>query len=130
MDEDLEQEEKQLLLLLAELVDRSERSQRDIERGIGVGHGWLRHLFKGEIDLKVQHILKLAKFLGFSSGQFFRQVYPVVEPGDVLDQVKPAIEDVFPPRRGKGRLSPIARREVRLILASSPTDRLTLIFSR
>ncbi len=115
MDEDLDQEEQRLLFLLAELVDRSGRSQRDIERGIGVGHGWLRHVFKRTTDLKVQHILQLGKFLGFSPGQFFRQAYPAVEAGNVLDQVKPAIEDVYPPRRGKGQLTPVARREVRLI---------------
>ena len=58
------------MALLAELVDRSGRSQRDIERGIGVGHGWLRHLFRGEIDLKVQHILRLGKFLGVQTNNF------------------------------------------------------------
>jgi hypothetical protein len=115
MDEAPDPEAERLLLLLAELVDRSGRSQRDIERGIGVGHGWLRHVFKRETDLKVQHILQLGKFLGFSPGQFFRQAYPMVDAGDVLDQVRPAIEDVYPPRRGKGQLTPVARREVRLI---------------
>ena len=42
-----EEETARLLELLAELVTRSGRTQREVERALGVGHGWLRLLFAG-----------------------------------------------------------------------------------
>jgi hypothetical protein len=67
-----EEEPARPLELLAELVARSGHTQREVERALGVGHGWLRLLFAGKSELKVRHILDLAELLGFTSGQFFR----------------------------------------------------------
>jgi len=109
-----DEEPTRLLQLLAEVVARSGRTQRDIERGLGVGHGWLRNIFKGATDLKVQHILDLGRLLGFTPAQFFRQAYPLDE-GSILDQVRPEIEDIFPSKKQRGQLTAIAQQQVRSI---------------
>jgi transcriptional regulator with XRE-family HTH domain len=109
-----DEELRRLLVLLAEIVSRSGRTQREIEVEMGVSHGWLHKVFKGETDLKVRHILDLGRFLGFRPGQFFRQAYPT-EGGNVLDQIQPAIEDIFPLKRSRGDLTARARQQVRTI---------------
>lgn len=109
-----DEELRRLLVLLAEVVARSDRSQREIELGLGVGHGFLHKVFNGTTDLKVKHVLDLGRLLGFSPGQFFRQAYPT-DGGNVLDLVQPAIDDIFPVKRSRGDLSARARQQVRRI---------------
>jgi transcriptional regulator with XRE-family HTH domain len=107
-----EQEPARLLELLAELVARSGRTQREVERALGVGHGWLRLLFAGKSELKVRHILDLAALLGFTPGQFFRQAYPEVQ-GTAVEQVRRNVNDILPPKLRRRQLNSQARLEVR-----------------
>ena len=104
-----------LLEHLAEIVARSNRSHRDIERAIGVGHGWLRLVFKGETELKVRHIVDVASVLGFTPGEFFREVYPDVK-GRALEQVKARAVDLPEVTGQKPPLSAAARLMVRDIV--------------
>src|SRR5712691_11403860 len=94
----LDAEEGRLLELLAEIVARSNRSQREIERALGTGHGWLRLLFKGRTELKVRHIIALGPLLGFTPGEFFREAYPDATTS-ALERVK-AKAVVLPPLKG------------------------------
>ncbi len=107
-----EQEPARLLELLAELVARSGRTQREVERALGVGHGWLRLLFAGKSELKVRHILDLAALLDFTPGQFFRQAYPEVQ-GTAVDQVRRNVNEILPPKLRRRQLNSQARLEVR-----------------
>jgi hypothetical protein len=104
-----------LLEHLAEIVARSHRSHRDIERAIGVGHGWLRLLFKGQTELKVRHIVDIAAVLGFEPGEFFREVYPAVT-GRAMAQVKAKAVDLPEVTGQKPPLSAAARLMVRDIV--------------
>ncbi len=107
-----EQELGRLLELLAELVARSGRTQREIERALGVGHGWLRLLLAGKSELKVRHILDLSEFLGFSPGEFFRQAYPEAK-GGAAEPVRRSLDDILPPKLRRRQLNAQARLEVR-----------------
>ena len=111
----MEDEEGRLLELLAEIVARSNRSQRELERALGTGHGWLRLLFRGKTELKIRHIVLLGPLLGFTPGEFFREAYP--EPTrSALERVK-AQALALPPVKGRRtKLSPTARLEVREIV--------------
>jgi len=104
-----------LLEHLAEIVARSNRSQRDIERVIGVGHGWLRLVFKGETELKVRHIIDIATVVGFTPGDFFREVYPDAK-GQALAQVKAKAVDLPEVKSQRQPLSAAARLQVRDIV--------------
>ena|SRR5436305_2358596 len=111
----MEDEEGRLLELLAEIVARSNRSQREIERALGTGHGWLRLLFRGKTELKIRHIVALGPLLGFTPGEFFREAYPETA-HSALEKVK-AQAVVLPPLKGRRtKLSPAARLEVRDIV--------------
>jgi len=107
-------EQARLLELLKELIARSGRTQREIERALGVGHGWLRLLLTGKSELKVRHIFDLAPLLGFTPAQFFHQAYPESE-GREAEPVRPSVDDLLPADRQRRQLSARTRLEVREI---------------
>jgi transcriptional regulator with XRE-family HTH domain len=111
----MEEEEARLLELLAEIVARSNRSQREIERALGTAHGWLRLLFKGRTELKVRHILALGPLLGFTPGEFFREAYPDTTTS-ALEQVKAKAVELPPLKGRRNKLSAAMRLEVRDIV--------------
>jgi hypothetical protein len=104
-----------LLELLAETIEESGRSDRDLERALEVSHGWLRLLLKGRIDLKVKHIEEMGNQLGFSLEQFFLKAYGKegsLEKGRF--KVAPAVKSVKGERpRTQSHLSAAARLEIR-----------------
>ncbi|HWM92844.1 MAG TPA: helix-turn-helix transcriptional regulator [Thermoanaerobaculia bacterium] len=51
-------------------------SNRDIEKRLGLGYGYLSRLFSGSIELKVEHILQILEVLGLSPAEFFQLAYP------------------------------------------------------
>jgi transcriptional regulator with XRE-family HTH domain len=61
--------------LLRAMVEDSGRSFRDIERSLGLGHGYLSHLFNGRLELKFKHVFLLAEELGFNPSDFFLHAY-------------------------------------------------------
>lgn len=69
--------------LLHEMVKRSGRSYRELERALNLGHGYLNHLFSGRMEFKFRHVVLLGEALGFTLNDFFQQAYPVRrhEPG-------------------------------------------------
>lgn len=62
---------KKLVDLIEGEVHRSRRSRRDLERALGLSHGYLGHLFSGRTELKVRHILMLAEEVGFDPTALF-----------------------------------------------------------
>ncbi|HEX5760862.1 MAG TPA: helix-turn-helix transcriptional regulator [Thermoanaerobaculia bacterium] len=73
-----DEEIERLRKALQALVEGSGRSQRDIERELELGHGYLNHLFSGRMELKFKHVLLLGRALGFTPSEFFRRAYPPV----------------------------------------------------
>jgi transcriptional regulator with XRE-family HTH domain len=75
IEEQIEAELRRLVGVLEELMLSSRRSQRDLERELDLGNGYLSHLFKGRRELKVKHILMLGKVLGFDLLSFAERAY-------------------------------------------------------
>ncbi len=75
IEEQIESELRRLVGVLEELMLSSRRSQRDLERELDLGNGYLSHLFKGRRELKVKHILMLGKVLGFDLLSFAERAY-------------------------------------------------------
>lgn len=75
IEEQTEAELRRLVGVLEELMLSSRRSQRDLERELDLGNGYLSHLFKGRRELKVKHILMLGKVLGFDLLSFAERAY-------------------------------------------------------
>jgi transcriptional regulator with XRE-family HTH domain len=62
---------KDLRALLRDAVTASRLSNREMERVLGIGHGTLEKLLNGTQDLRVRHILSLARYLKVSPADFF-----------------------------------------------------------
>jgi len=101
-DEDL-QEIKKLVDLIEGEVHRSRRSRRDLERALGLSHGYLGHLFSGRTELKVRHILMLAQEVGFDPTALFNQALG-------RDPNAPAVP--LPPPISEDRVREIARETI------------------
>jgi hypothetical protein len=85
-----DEEIERLRGLLEAMVEGSGRSQSDIERSIGLGHGYLSHLFAGRLELKFKHVFLLGSELGFSPSDFFQRAYPLAshEPAWPMEEVE------------------------------------------
>jgi len=110
-----------LLDLLAMVIEATGRSDRDIERALGVSHGWLRLLLKGKIDLKIRHLEEIGAELGFSLEDFFLRAYGKegsLEEGRL--KIAPSVKSVRGKKGEKPRtqthLSAAARLEVRELI--------------
>jgi transcriptional regulator with XRE-family HTH domain len=74
-EDQIDAELRRLVGVLEELMVSSRRSQRDLERELDLGNGYLSHLFKGRRELKVKHILMLGRVLGFDLLSFAERAY-------------------------------------------------------
>lgn len=69
-----------LLELVREEVRRSGRSLRDIERELDLGHGTLGNIFRGRTELRLRHVVMLARALHFEPGDLLREAYRTEPP--------------------------------------------------
>ncbi len=85
---------ERLRSFLHALVDASGRSYRDLEQSLGLGHGYLSHLFAGRLELKFKHVFLLGAELGLSPTEFFQRAYPPVshELGWPLREIETALD--------------------------------------
>src|SRR5262245_4377115 len=61
---------EQLLTLLDRAITAVPGSRRELEDGMGVGHGTLPRVLDGRLELKVRHLLALARILDVPPGDF------------------------------------------------------------
>lgn len=104
-------EDRRLVRLLEDRVHDSRRSVRDLERALGVSHGYLGHLFGGRMKLRLEHVRMLGRELGFDAAAFFRDAYGPADPsrpiagrresgrGDLLDAAGAGYGEAPQPRR-------------------------------
>jgi len=77
MTDNPEQEEvDRLLLVLRTAIRLLGLTNREIERRLGMTPSYLGRLFGGTIELKVEHVLAIARALGLAPAEFFELAYP------------------------------------------------------
>ena len=54
-------------------------TQKEVEHRLGLSPGYLSRLFGGQIDLKVDHIVQIARVLEVEPGEIFRLAFPPTE---------------------------------------------------
>jgi transcriptional regulator with XRE-family HTH domain len=59
-----------LRALVREALPTYHGSGRALEEALGIGHGNLSHLLDGRLELRVRHLLAIAKMLGVPPHQF------------------------------------------------------------
>lgn len=64
-------------------------SNREIERRLGLSPSYLTRVFTGYVEVKLEHILDIARAMGLSPAEFFSFVYP-----DVLESASPAAQKI------------------------------------
>lgn len=69
-----------LLELLRERVRLSRRSHRELERELHLGHGTLGNLVRGRTELRLRHLAKLGRALGFDPVELLLEAYGVYRP--------------------------------------------------
>ncbi|HVR99866.1 MAG TPA: helix-turn-helix transcriptional regulator [Thermoanaerobaculia bacterium] len=72
-----DEEVARLRSLLRDAIKLSKRSNREVEKALGLSGGYLSRLFAGVMDLRVEHILAVCAVIGFPPAEFFRAAYPM-----------------------------------------------------
>jgi transcriptional regulator with XRE-family HTH domain len=51
-------------------------TQTEVERRLGLSRGYLSRLFAGEIDLKIDHVVRIGEVLGVEPEELLRLAFP------------------------------------------------------
>lgn len=65
--------------LVREALNRTSMSGRRLEEELGIGHGNLQHLLEGQLELRVRHLLAIARVLKVPPHQFLELGCPEAE---------------------------------------------------
>jgi transcriptional regulator with XRE-family HTH domain len=124
VEQDIESELQRLVGVLEEITLASHRSQRDLERQLDLGNGYLSHLFKGRRELKVKHILMLGRILGFDLVTFADRAYRRRRRADwALQQIEEGFRDLgvqAPARQTQG--PPLDEEAIRQLIRDTVRD--------
>ncbi|HEX6861567.1 MAG TPA: helix-turn-helix transcriptional regulator, partial [Thermoanaerobaculia bacterium] len=66
----------ELRAVLREAVTACRRSNRDLEDDLGLGHGSLQRMLDGRVDVRVQHLVALARLLQVHPMEFLELGFP------------------------------------------------------
>jgi transcriptional regulator with XRE-family HTH domain len=82
-DPDVAAEVDRTTAALRTAIQLSEVSHRHIERSLHMSTGYLTRLLKGEIELRVHHVLSICQVIGLPAGNFFEALFPPSPPESV-----------------------------------------------
>jgi len=74
-EEKSEEEVQRVAEALREAIRRRKVLQRQIERVLGQGKGYLSQLLGGNVDLKLKHVFAVLEVLGLAADEFFLGIY-------------------------------------------------------
>lgn len=97
----------ELRAVLREAVAACRRSNRDLEDDLGLGHGSLQRMLDGRIDIRVHHLVEIARILQVHPMEFLELAFPDWPAHHHLT------EWMRPDLRKKARKSPACRRRAR-----------------
>lgn len=76
-----EVELRRLSEALREAIRQAKISQRQVERTLGQGKGYLSQLLGGTVDLKLKHLFAVLAVLRIEPADFFLKLYGRSDPG-------------------------------------------------
>jgi len=86
---------KPLRAVLRQAIAASRMGKRQIEVALGIGNGKLDRLLDGTLEIRVRHVLALARVLEVSPKEFLDLAYPEPPGG-----ARYSLKDWFGPRHG------------------------------
>ncbi len=113
----MDKEMKLLLALVRTACNRWPGHKRDLESAMSVGHGRLEEIFNGEPELRVRHLVGLARLLKVRPADFLRLAYGADE-RTASRQLEEWIGEPQPPnaRRKPEPLSPEHEKRIRELI--------------
>jgi hypothetical protein len=66
----------ELRAVLREAADASRRTYKEIEKALGIGHGTLLRMLDGRLDIRVYHVVGLARLLRVHPKDFLEAAFP------------------------------------------------------
>ena len=100
MPENPEQEEvERLLTVLRTAIRLLGLTNREIERRLGMTPSYLGRIFGGSIELKVEHVLAIARAMGLEPAELFELAYPrrPDPPTEAAKTIRKLLRDMQPP---------------------------------
>jgi transcriptional regulator with XRE-family HTH domain len=73
---EMESQTAQLLKVLKSSISALGFTQKEVERRLDLSQGYLSRLFGGQIDLKVDHVVQIARVLQVDAEEIFRLAFP------------------------------------------------------
>jgi transcriptional regulator with XRE-family HTH domain len=70
-------ESEHIIAMLKSAIRLSNYTYRDVERQLGWRVGTITRLMRGGAGLKIEHLLRILRVIGFSPGRFFAVACPV-----------------------------------------------------
>jgi len=85
-------------------------TNREIERRLSYTPSYLTRLFSGQIELRFEHIVDIARAMGLTADEFFAFAYPARndEPSETAQQLDSLLEELRPTPRPPKAPSPPA----------------------
>src|SRR5688572_22471183 len=76
-------------------------TNREIERRLGYTPSYLTRLFSGQIELRFEHIVDIARAMGLTADEFFAFAYPARNdpPSETAGQLEALLEELRPSPR-------------------------------
>lgn len=83
-------------------------TNRDIERRLGLTPSYLSRLFGGYIELKVEHVISIARAIGLQPAEFFELAYPrrTEAPSDAFRTIRALLRDMGPQEQQTVQVQP------------------------
>jgi transcriptional regulator with XRE-family HTH domain len=106
LDEELAQEATRITRLLDQMIRVSGTSKNALEKRMGWSAGYLSRLANGSIELRLRHILLLAKAVGISPAEFFHAAYP--RPAGPESELASFLAALSPAAREPGAPAPLS----------------------
>jgi transcriptional regulator with XRE-family HTH domain len=93
-----EEEVERLMKVLRTAMRLLDLSNREIERRLGLTPSYLSRLFGGYIELKMEHVLSIARAIGLQPAEFFALAYPRPQepPSEAFHKIQTASRDLQP----------------------------------
>lgn len=94
-----EKEVHRLLNVLRTAIRLLGLTNREIERRLGMTPSYLSRLFNGTIELKVEHVVSIARAIGIAPAEFFGLAYPRLPdpPSESYQTIRTLLRDMQPP---------------------------------
>jgi transcriptional regulator with XRE-family HTH domain len=97
--QDDKDEVERLIRVLTTALRILDLSNREIEKRLGLSPSYLSRLFNGLIELRVEHLLAIARAIGLTPAELFHLAYPkrTDPPSEAALQLRRVLQELQPP---------------------------------